>query len=589
VFEVGSAQSAPSQATAGRHLQQRGNPATASHSPAEFPPNRSAPLSLDAAAALRSLLELCLRVDRQLFQTNDANAAAGACDTMADLTNRTAELERSLSPLSADKTCKLRALLHEYSWDGKQFSRRFDMWNFTKFVNRLARHLENAGVPVSSSANPEVHDGEASESESNMDDLSTVGSVKLKSFRVMANEEQTKEDTEFTEIEKAMIDVGIEFAERCRENAATCFDLWQHIESTKQRVGTGTQAAVLGGARADSVASADDCRQLQALAARTNETYHIRMNWHQVRGTVLQGMMDVDIDALPASGDADDSVCCICFGAESTEVNPIVFCEGCNIAVHKYCYGVLYLSEEDWYCRKCESPMRNSAVTCQFCPIKDGAMKRTSDGAWAHSFCALWHPKIALRDASTTPIIKVPARSRVKAASSIGNAGPSISCSVCHETQTPLKKCQHPGCMRHYHPMCAWYDGNFVDVYDSARKQYELEMNIFCPDHVPAPVGRNAEQQKIWRNKDRADTIKKRRGKKISVEERARQQQVRARAFKPDRYPDRTCAVCYSAQPEDGNDVIQCSGCKLWCHQHCYGVPMLPARGAWRCNVCRAG
>ena len=198
-------------------------------------------------------------------------------------------------------------------------------------------------------------------------------------------------------------------------------------------------------------------------------------------------------------------------------------------------------------------------------------MKRTSDGQWAHSFCAIWHPDIALRDATTTPII------RVRASGAKTSKAP---CDVCGFGKGPMKKCQHQGCARYFHPLCAWFDGNFVDVYDSARKRYELEMNIFCAAHEPVELVRNAGAQKQWRNKGRADTTsKKRRGVKISVEEKARQQRVRARSAAPDNYPDKTCAVCFSAQPEYSNALIQCIGCKLYCHQDCYGIRALPPNG----------
>jgi hypothetical protein len=139
--------------------------------------------------------------------------------------------------------------------------------------------------------------------------------------------------------------------------------------------------------------------------------------------------------------------------------------------------------------------------------------------------------------------------------------------------------------------MCAWYDGLLCHVYDSAKQQYEVEMDVYCDEHVPTgTVKRDAAAQKKWRNKDRADnSTKKRRGKKMSTEEKARQQRVRARSSVPDKYPDKTCAVCFSANPEVGNAIIQCVGCKLYCHQACYGVTELPNKKTWQCRVCESG
>jgi hypothetical protein len=86
---------------------------------------------------------------------------------------------------------------------------------------------------------------------------------------------------------------------------------------------------------------------------------------------------------------------------------------------------------------------------------------------------------------------------------------------------------------------------------------------------------------------------KKRRGKKISVEEKARQDMLSRRrgaqdSLPPDTYPSGMCAVCFSSAPENGNSIIQCSGCTLSCHQSCYGVHELSQRGSktWRCRLC---
>ena len=33
--------------------------------------------------------------------------------------------------------------------------------------------------------------------------------------------------------------------------------------------------------------------------------------------------------------EGEDAVCQVCFDGESVEANPIVFCDSCNIAIHK--------------------------------------------------------------------------------------------------------------------------------------------------------------------------------------------------------------------------------------------------------------
>merc|ERR1712154_639796 len=95
--------------------------------------------------------------------------------------------------------------------------------------------------------------------------------------------------------------------------------------------------------------------------------------------------------------------------------NPIIFCDFCNIGVHRYCYGLRKMPNEhiDWLCVSCEytkyNKFNNITPQCCLCPIKGGALKRTKEGDFAHITCSIWIKGIEIGDIRTmSPILNVP-------------------------------------------------------------------------------------------------------------------------------------------------------------------------------------
>ena len=110
-------------------------------------------------------------------------------------------------------------------------------------------------------------------------------------------------------------------------------------------------------------------------------------------------------------------VCSVCFdGDASVDDDPILQCEKCRVFVHKRCYGVvddpcLFDDEVPFLCAVCgveeQYAFHNKAAKrpdsvcnprphCQLCPVRRGALKMTTEGAWCHIFCALWTPGVEL-------------------------------------------------------------------------------------------------------------------------------------------------------------------------------------------------
>ncbi|XP_074364403.1 uncharacterized protein LOC141705275 isoform X2 [Apium graveolens] len=148
--------------------------------------------------------------------------------------------------------------------------------------------------------------------------------------------------------------------------------------------------------------------------------------------------------------DDDGIVCAVCLSTDADPLDPIVFCDGCDLMVHTTCYGSPLTNgvpEGDWFCSKCLITKKDNTkvVSCCLCPEANGAMKRTVDKKWAHIVCALFVPEVFFKDSEGREGIdcsEVPLRRYHK------------KCYVCDTMKGCVIDCSEPKCPLAFHVTC---------------------------------------------------------------------------------------------------------------------------------------
>ncbi|KAJ3034279.1 nuA3 HAT complex component nto1 [Rhizophlyctis rosea] len=177
----------------------------------------------------------------------------------------------------------------------------------------------------------------------------------------------------------------------------------------------------------------------------------------------------------------EDTVCAICDDGECENSNAIVFCDGCNLAVHQDCYGVPYIPEGQWLCRKCMlSP--EQPVNCIFCPNEGGAFKKTTTGQWAHLLCTLFIPEVQVGN----PVFMEP----VEHVEKVPKSRWKLQCYICKKRQGAPIQCAKGSCYHAFHPTCARKAKLFMRMRSAVA-----DMRACCDKHTP----------KEWREKHDVD------------------------------------------------------------------------------------
>ncbi|KAL7327456.1 hypothetical protein PS15p_205882 [Mucor circinelloides] len=143
------------------------------------------------------------------------------------------------------------------------------------------------------------------------------------------------------------------------------------------------------------------------------------------------------------SSEEEQDACNVCEGDNSPSKNPIIFCDGkgCNMPVHKRCYGLKQVPDGDWFCQRCENKKKKKATNIICCPVQTGAIKKTKlQDKYMHIVCALWNKDID----NTVEPYPVPENRLNKQ-----------TCNFCLKKVGLCISCEEPDCSERWHVTCA--------------------------------------------------------------------------------------------------------------------------------------
>ena len=188
------------------------------------------------------------------------------------------------------------------------------------------------------------------------------------------------------------------------------------------------------------------------------------------------------VNGEPAGpGEEQDTKCAICDDGDCENTNAIVFCDGCDVAVHQECYGIPYIPEGQWQCRKCQIIGVKSKPVCIFCPNSAGAFKQTTENRWAHLLCAIWIPEVSIANQTfMEPIADVSAVPRER--------WERLTCYICNQKMGACIQCGHRACYTAFHVTCAKKGKLYLRQKSSHGTGASLDASVlkaFCHKHVP--------------------------------------------------------------------------------------------------------
>ncbi|KAF5806408.1 putative chromatin regulator PHD family [Helianthus annuus] len=189
--------------------------------------------------------------------------------------------------------------------------------------------------------------------------------------------------------------------------------------------------------------------------------------------------------------DQEPSTCChyCSLGDTGNQLNRLIVCKSCGVAVHQRCYGV---QQDDgdgcWECSWCRLKRDEDEITngrCLLCSQQGGALKpvrkRGNDEGgiveFAHLFCCQWMAEVYIEDTkSMEPIMNI---------EGIKDVQKKLVCCLCKVKCGACVRCSYGSCRTSFHPVCAREARHRMEIWGKFGCD-DVELRAFCSKHSEA-------------------------------------------------------------------------------------------------------
>lgn len=171
--------------------------------------------------------------------------------------------------------------------------------------------------------------------------------------------------------------------------------------------------------------------------------------------------------------------CCVCSDPE-TQSNRVLNCKKCGISVHMLCYGIENYTNK-WKCSPCR--LRIKEPMCSLCEQKNGALKKTVCGNWAHVICALFTEGVRFMDVNKVEPIDI---------GNLSDAKRKAACHFCGLDTGFCPLCSKSSCKYRLHITCAQINGCLIE---ETKRDDKIAFRAYCLDHKPKNSSRRISSQ----------------------------------------------------------------------------------------------